>query len=257
MRSTTLNIVIPMAGEGSRFRKAGYENPKPFIDILGKPMIKWVMENLDVPGAHYILIARKEHIDAEGKLVALLEKEFPVTIITVDQLTQGTACTVLFARKNINNDVPLLIANSDQWVEFSLDNMLKDADNNNWDGSILTFTDKEMNPKWSFAKTNDKREVTEVKEKVAISDKATVGIYYFRKGSHFVDAAVDMIVHNERVNNEFYTCPVYNWAIKNGLRIGIYDVPASAMHGLGTPEDLELFLSWIHSQNQKINRPSQ
>jgi len=247
----SINIVIPMAGEGSRFKKAGFEKPKPFIDVMGKPMVKWVMENLNVPGAHYILISRKEHIAAESDLVASIEKEFSVTIITVDQLTEGTACTVLFSREYINNDTPLLIANSDQWVEFSLEDMLRDAKQNNWDGSILTFIDKEMNPKWSFAKTNEKSEVVEVKEKVAISDKATVGIYYFSKGRYFVDAAVDMIVHNERVNNEFYTCPVYNWALKNNLLIGIYDIPPAAMHGLGTPEDLKLFLTWFNLHSSK------
>jgi NDP-sugar pyrophosphorylase family protein len=241
-----------MAGEGSRFRKAGYAKPKPFIDVMGKPMIKWVMENLQVDGAHFILIAREEHIDAEFEMVATLKKEFAVTVIPVDQLTEGTACTVLFSRSYINNSTPLLIANSDQWVVFSLEAMLKDARANKWDGSILTFIDKEKNPKWSFAKTNEKNEVIEVREKVAISDKATVGIYYFNKGSDFVDAALDMIVHNERVNNEFYTCPVYNWAIKNDLRIGIFDVPPSAMHGLGTPEDLESFLSWVRSSSPKI-----
>jgi NDP-sugar pyrophosphorylase family protein len=248
----SINIVIPMAGEGSRFKKAGYEKPKPFIDVMGKPMVKWVMENLQVPSAHYILISRKEHIEAESDLVAAIEKEFPVTIITVDQLTEGTACTVLFSRKHINNDTPLLIANADQWVEFSLKALLEDAEQNKWDGSILTFIDKERNPKWSFAKTKENREVIEVKEKVAISDKATVGIYYFSKGRYFVDAAVDMIVHNERVNNEFYTCPVYNWAIRNNLRIGIYDIPPSAMHGLGTPEDLELFKSWLNVHSSRV-----
>jgi dTDP-glucose pyrophosphorylase len=252
MNSASLNIVIPMAGEGSRFKKAGYSKPKPFIDVMGKPMIKWVMENLEVAGAHFILIARKEHVNTEEALIETLKKEFPITIITVDQLTEGTACTVLFARNYINNNIPLLIANADQWVEFSLDDMLKDVHQNNWDGSILTFTDTEMNPKWSFAKTNNKKEVIEVKEKVAISDKATVGIYFFTKGCDFVDAAIDMIVHNERVNNEFYTCPVYNRAIKNGLLIGIYDIPASAMHGLGTPEDLTSFLSWMQSHLPKI-----
>ncbi|HEU4859389.1 MAG TPA: glycosyltransferase family 2 protein [Chitinophagaceae bacterium] len=253
MGSPLLNIVIPMAGEGSRFKKAGYTKPKPFIDVMGKPMIKWVMKNLEIPGAHFFLIARKEHVDAESELVIALKKEFPVTIIPIDQLTEGTACTVLFARKFINNDIPLLIANSDQWVEFSLSAMLDDAHQNKWDGSILTFKDKEMNPKWSFAKTNEAREVIEVKEKVAISDKATVGIYFFNKGSDFVNAAIDMIAHNERVNNEFYTCPVYNWAIRNDLLIGIYEVQASAMHGLGTPEDLKFFLSWLQSHSPKFN----
>jgi UDP-N-acetylglucosamine diphosphorylase / glucose-1-phosphate thymidylyltransferase / UDP-N-acetylgalactosamine diphosphorylase / glucosamine-1-phosphate N-acetyltransferase / galactosamine-1-phosphate N-acetyltransferase len=242
---STLNIVIPMAGEGSRFRKAGYTNPKPFIDVKGKPMIRWVIENLQVPGAHFILIARREHLEAEKELAAQLEREFPLKFVTVNQLTEGTACTVLFAREHINNDTPLLIANSDQWVDFSISDMLKDAAANKWDGSILTFTDHEKNPKWSFARVNDHNEVLEVKEKQPISDKATVGIYYFAKGKYFVDAAIDMIVHNDRVNNEFYTCPVYNWAIRNNNRFGIYDIPFTAMHGLGTPEDLHAFLQFV------------
>lgn len=234
-----------MAGEGSRFRKAGFEKPKPFIDVAGKPMIKWVIENLQVPGAYFTLIARQEHLEAEKDLVRQLEQEFPLRFISVNQLTEGTACTVLFARQYINNDTPLLIANSDQWVEFSLADMLADARNRKLEGSILTFTDKEKNPKWSFAKTDDNGLVTEVKEKVVISDKATVGIYYFTRGSDFVNAAIDMIVHNDRVNNEFYTCPVYNWMIRDQKKIGIFDVEFEDMHGLGTPEDLSLFLDYL------------
>jgi len=241
-----LNIVIPMAGEGSRFKSAGYEKPKPFIDVDGKPMIQWVIENLQVPDANYYLIARGEHLEKEKELVARLESEFPLTFISVNQLTEGTACTVLFARQYINNEHPLLIANSDQWVEFSLAEMIADARTRKLDGSILTFTDLEKNPKWSFAKTDaDTGLVTEVKEKVVISDYATVGIYYFSKGRYFVDAALDMIVHNERVNNEFYTCPVYNWMIRLDQKIGIYNIGFEDMHGLGTPSDLDLFLSHI------------
>lgn len=239
-----INIVIPMAGEGSRFAKAGFAKPKPFIDVLGKPMIEWVIENLKVPGANFILIARKSHLDAEKELVKALEKKHSIKFIAIDQLTEGTACTVLFARQLINNETPLLIANSDQYVEFDLSSMLSDAQSRKLDGSILTFIDEERNPKWSFARVNERNEVEEVKEKVAISDKATVGIYFFSRGKDFVNAAIDMIVHNERVNNEFYTCPVYNWGIRNGGRYGIYDVPSGSMHGLGTPEDLQIFLDW-------------
>jgi len=243
--SSRLNIVIPMAGEGSRFKKAGYKKPKPFIDVNGKPMIRWVIENLQVPGARFMLIARQEHLDAEREIAGSLQNDFPLQFIAVNQLTEGTACTVLFARAFINNDMPLVIANSDQWVDFRFSDMLNDAEKRKLDGSILTFTDPEKNPKWSFARINEAGEVAEVKEKVPISDKATVGIYYFSKGKNFVDAAIDMIVHNDRVNNEFYTCPVYNWSIKNGHRVGIYDIPFTSMHGLGTPEDLHLFLSYL------------
>ncbi|MBI1343045.1 MAG: NTP transferase domain-containing protein [Terrimonas sp.] len=246
-----MNIVIPMAGEGSRFKKAGYEKPKPFIDVKGKPMIEWVIENLQVPGARFILIAREEHLQAEQELVHALESRLPLQFIAVDRLTEGTACTVLFAREQINTDIPLLIANSDQWVEFRFSEMLNDAVKRNLDGSILTFTDIEKNPKWSFAKTDEKGRVTAVKEKEVISDFATVGIYYFSKGKDFVNAAIDMIIHNDRVNNEFYTCPVYNWMIRAGKNIGIYNIAFESMHGLGTPGDLDLFLGYL--QQKAVN----
>ncbi|MFM2230556.1 MAG: hypothetical protein RL607_1814 [Bacteroidota bacterium] len=237
-----INIVIPMAGQGSRFAQAGYEKPKPFIDVNGKPMIARVMENLYYPNANYILIGRKEHLEQERELVAELEKYYNATFIELDQLTEGTACTVLFARKYINNDYPLLIANSDQLVDHSIEAYINDCLEQNADGSILTFVDAERNPKWSFAKIDDNGNVIEVKEKKAISEYATVGIYFFTKGHYFVDGAIDMIANNDRVNNEFYTCPVYNYCIAEGQKIKIYNIDFEAMHGLGTPEDLTLYL---------------
>lgn len=237
-----INIVIPMAGEGSRFVAAGYEKPKPFIDVDGKPMIVRVMENLSYPDARYILIARKEHIEKEAALVNAIEKNYNARFIAIDKLTEGTACTVLFARKFINNDTPLLIANSDQLVDIDMADYINDCFERGLDGSILTFTDHELNPKWSFAKTDDDGLVTEVQEKKAISPYATVGIYLFDKGSDFVNSAIDMIINNDRVNNEFYTCPVYNYSIKNGSKIGIYNIDFFQMHGLGTPPDLENYL---------------
>jgi len=237
-----INIVIPMAGEGSRFVAAGYQKPKPFIDVDGKPMVVRVMENLGYPDAQYILIARKEHIEKEAVLVREIEKNYNARFIAIDKLTGGTACTVLFARNFINNETPLLIANSDQLVDIDMAGYIDDCFNRGLDGSILTFTDHELNPKWSFAKIDDHGLVTEVQEKKAISEFATVGIYLFSKGRDFVNAAVDMIVNNDRVNNEFYTCPVYNYAIKNDLKIGIYNIDFFQMHGLGTPADLEKYL---------------
>lgn len=240
-----MNIVIPMAGEGSRFKKAGYSKPKPFIDVDGKCMIERVMDNLNYPDAHYILIARPEHIEQEKALVEEIENQYNATFITVNQLTEGTACTVLFARSLINNDAPLLIANSDQIVDSEVRDFIDDCFERNLDGSILCFEDKELNPKWSFAKVDDQMLVTEVKEKEAISKYATVGIYLFSKGSTFVDSAVDMIVRNDRVNNEFYTCPVYNYSILSGKKIGIHLIESEQMHGTGTPADLDLYLSFL------------
>lgn len=235
-----MNIVIPMAGLGSRFAKAGFDKPKPFIDVLGKPMIVRVLENLKYKGARYILIARKEHLIKEKKLVDEIKNNFNVEFIPIDKLTEGTACTVLYARKYINNNTPLMIANSDQIVDINIADFINDSFKRGLDGSILTFIDKEENPKWSFAKLNNDL-VVEVKEKETISEFATVGIYFFNEGKIFVESAIDMIIENDRVNNEFYTCPVYNYAIKNGVKIGIYNIDFSKMHGIGTPEDLEIF----------------
>ncbi len=232
-----------MAGEGSRFVQAGYEKPKPFIDVNGKPMIVQVMENLKYADARFILIGRKAHLEKEAELVNEIEEKYNAHFIAIDKLTEGTACTVLFARELINNDAPLLVANSDQLVDIEVSAFIDDCFKRQLDGSILTFTDHELSPKWSFAKIDEAGIVTEVQEKKPISDYATVGIYLFTKGSDFVDAAIDMIINNDRVNNEFYTCPVYNYMIRLNKQVGIFNMDFAEMHGLGTPEDLKKYLA--------------
>ncbi len=234
-----------MAGQGSRFKDAGYIKPKPFIDVSGKSMIERVLDNLYYPNAKYLLIARPEHLDLEKDLVRKIELEYNARFITVNQLTEGTACTVLFAREFINNSEPLLIANSDQIVDINIQDFIEDCFKKQLQGSILCFQDNEMNPKWSFAKLNSNGIVVEVKEKEPISDLATVGIYLFIEGKIFVDAALDMIIRNDRVNNEFYTCPVYNYAIKKDSKIGVYTIDQKDMHGIGTPEDLNTYLNLL------------
>ena len=238
-----INIVIPMAGQGSRFAKAGYEKPKPFIDVDGKPMIVRVLENLAYPDARYILVARKEHMEKEKELIKEIEEKYNAIFIPIDKLTEGTACTVLYARKYINNDDPLLIANSDQIVDMNIGDFINDSSKRKLDGSILTFIDEFKDPKWSFAKIDGNNLVTEVKEKVVISKFATVGIYLYSRGKDFVDSTIDMIIENERVNGEFYTCPTYNYAIKENAKIGIYNIDYIQMHGIGTPDDLNKYLN--------------
>jgi dTDP-glucose pyrophosphorylase len=237
-----INIVIPMAGQGSRFVAAGFSKPKPFIDVHGKPMIERVMDNLNCEGANFILIARQEHLEREFLLVEKIKMNFNATFIGIDKLTEGTACTVLFAKKLIDNSYPLLIANSDQIVDLNIQEYIDDCLRDNADGSILTFYDRSRNPKWSFARINENNFVLEVKEKEPISDIATVGIYLFTKGSLFVDSAIEMIIKNDRVNNEFYTCPTYNYSIKSNKLIKIFNINFESMHGLGTPEDLEIYI---------------
>jgi len=237
-----INIVIPMAGAGSRFSQAGYEKPKPFIDVAGKPMIVRVLENLAYPDARYILIAREDHMQKEKELVTWIEKNYNVTFVSIASLTEGTACTVLFARNLIRNKNPVVIANSDQIIDINFEDFINDAINRKLDGSILTFVDEESNPKWSFAKLDTEGNVTEVQEKKPISNKATVGIYFFANGEEFIERVIEMIINNDRTNGEFYTCPTYNYLIRLGRKIGIYDIESSQMNGIGTPEDLERYI---------------
>lgn len=238
-----VTVVIPMAGQGSRFEQAGYALPKPFIDVGGKPMIARVIDNLRIPHAHYILIARREHIEQNSDIVLSLLKEYPVKIVEIDGLTEGAACTLLHARGFINNDHPLILANCDQLIDIDINAFVQDCASRNLDGSILTFTNADRDPKWSYAKTDDQGFVTEVREKVAISDYATVGIYLYARGRDFVNGAIDMIARNDRVKGEFYSCPVYNYVIGSGAKIGIYNMQYSQMHGIGTPEDLSAYLN--------------
>lgn len=236
-KNKKLNVVIPMAGNGSRFAEAGYSFPKPLIEVNGKPMIQTVVDNLNVE-ANYTFIVQKEHYDKYA-LKYLLEMIAPsCSIIMVDSVTQGAACTVLLAKNIINNDNPLLLANSDQFVEWNSHDFYYSCENSKLDGCMLTF--ESVHPKWSFAKLDEDGFVSEVAEKKPISNIATVGIYYWSKGSDFVKYAEKMIEKNIRVNNEFYVCPVFNEAINDSKKIRTYNI--QNMWGLGTPEDLKYFL---------------
>jgi dTDP-glucose pyrophosphorylase len=236
-KNDKLNVLIPMAGAGSRFEKAGYFFPKPLIEVNGKPMIQVVIENLNLD-ANFIYVVQKSHRE-KYNLDTLLNLLTPnCKIIEVDGLTEGAACTALLTKEHINNDNPLFFANSDQFVEWDSNEFMYKMQETNSDGGIVTFT--ATHPKWSFAKVNSDGLVTEVAEKNPISNTATVGYYYWKRGSDFVKYAEEMIEQNIRVNNEFYVCPVYNNAIKNGLIVRTFDVPK--MWGLGTPEDLNYYL---------------
>ena len=237
-RNKKMNVLIPMAGAGSRFASAGYTFPKPLIEVNGKPMIQVVVENLNVD-AHFIFLVQKEHYE-KYNLKQLLNLIAPgCDIIQVDGLTEGAACTTLLAKELIDNNEPLMMANSDQFVEWNSNEVLYAFTADNIDGGIVSF--KATHPKWSFAKVGDDGFVSEVAEKNPISDDATVGIYYWSKGSDYVKYAEQMIEKNIRTNGEFYVAPTFNEAIGDGKKIRIKQI--EKMWGIGTPSDLEYFLS--------------
>jgi HAD superfamily hydrolase (TIGR01509 family) len=232
-----MNVLIPMAGAGTRFQQAGYTFPKPLIDVNGKPMIQVVVDNLNID-ATFIYVVQKEH-RIKYNLDTLLSLITPgCKIVEVGELTEGAACTTLLAKEWIDNDHQLVMANSDQFIEWDSNEFLYKMIEQNLDGGILSFT--ATHPKWSFAKIDEFGYVTEVAEKNPISDIATVGVYYWSKGSDYVKYAEKMIEKNIRTNNEFYVCPVFNEAIADGKKIKTFNI--EKMWGLGTPEDLNYFL---------------
>ena len=236
-KNEKMNILIPMAGAGSRFQQAGYTFPKPLIEVNNKPMIQVVVENLNID-ANYIYVVQKSHRE-KYNLDTMLNLVTPgCKIVEVDILTEGAACTALLSKEYIDNESPLFFANSDQFVEWDSNEFMYKMQESDCDGGIVTF--KATHPKWSFAKIDDNGFVTEVAEKNPISDNATVGFYYWKHGSDFVKYAEKMIDRNIRVNNEFYVCPVYNQAIEDFKKIRIFE--SEKMWGLGTPEDLKFYL---------------
>lgn len=237
-----INIVVPMAGLGSRFSKAGYNLPKPLIPVFDRPMIEVVIDNLRPKSAHrFIFICQKVHLESFDLESVLLSAGPDSVIEPIEYVTEGAACTVLLAEQYINNDQPLIIANCDQYISMSIDTYLDGMKQGNYDGYIMTMTADD--PKWSFIRFNNENIVTEVVEKKIVSNEATVGIYNYRHGSDFVSAAHAMIAADDRTNNEFYVAPAYNYMIKEGKRIGFMNIGSDqeGMYGLGVPKDLECF----------------
>jgi len=228
-----------MAGAGSRFAKEDYTFPKPLIDVAGKPMIQTVVENLDFD-CEYIFLVRREHIESFDGLLNTLEviTNGRFKYVVVDELTEGAACTALLAEKYIDTDEDLLIANSDQYIEYLSQNFISLKNITNVDGIVFTFN--AVHPKWSFVRTNSRGYVIEVAEKKPISNIATCGIYWYRRGSDFVKYTKQMVDKNIRVNNEFYIAPVYNELINDNKTLIPFYV--HKMWGLGTPEDLTYYL---------------
>jgi NDP-sugar pyrophosphorylase family protein len=232
-----INVLVPMAGEGSRFKQAGIDIPKPFISVKGKPMINYALDNVKCADyiMNFILICRREHIENYPEHAEKLIERYDPEVLLVDKLTEGAACTTLIAKSFINKDDALFIINCDQFLEWDVKDFYQNA--LKVDGCIVTLETNRAD--FSYARTNECGWVVETAEKKPISPHGTVGYYFWRRGADYVVAAESMIAQNIRVNNEFYVCPTYNEGIRAGLRVSIYDV--KKMWCLGTPQDVENF----------------
>jgi dTDP-glucose pyrophosphorylase len=232
-------IIMPMAGNGKRFKQAGFKQIKPLINFFNKPMFQHVIDSLGIEGK-WIFIVQKKHRE-KYDLDTILKKSIPncEIIDTGGGVTEGAACSVLLAKKYIDLHAPLIVINSDNIIDWN-SKMYFDMLDKKYDGIIPCFTDN--NPKWSFVEINSESFVTRVEEKTPISNLATAGIYIWRQGSFFIKSAEQMISKNIRIKNEFYLCPVFNETIKLGGKVKICMV--NKMHSVGTPEDLEQYINY-------------
>ena len=228
-----INIVIPMAGRGKRFIEAGYTVPKPLLKIGDTEVIKHIINTMRCPNCQFIFILRQDHCDEFQLDKKLLEIEPNANIIKINEITEGAVCTVLLAKEFFNDDNPMIIKDCDQIINWNPQNFLEFVERNKADGAVVTIhTDR---PNYSFSRVNSEGRVIETAEKSVISNNGHTGIYYFAKGSDLIKYAERMIEKNIRVNNEFYTAPVYNQFIQDFKLILHY--PVAEMFQLGTPEE--------------------
>lgn len=223
-----------MAGLGKRFVDAGYKLPKPLIDVDGKEMIQVVLDSLNLEG-NYVFIVQKEQAEKYDFHNVLSKKGRNYTLLTTEGLTCGAACTTLIAEGKLDDSEPLLIVNSDQYIKWDSNRFISSIGEE--DGIILTFNSDE--DKFSYVREEGGK-VIEVAEKRVISNKATVGIYYWKSTKYYFDCVRKMMELDKKVNGEFYICPVYNEAIDENKIIKTYDV--EEMQCLGTPDDLKRFV---------------
>lgn len=234
-----LTIVVPIGGGAKRFQERGYTFPKPLVEILGKPMIEIVAQNLAPSEPHrFVFVARAEDLN-RWALREVLDLVCPgCRIVPLRKPTSGALCSVLLAMEEIPAEGELLVANGDQFLEMAMDEFLSVARASQADGAIITFPSR--HPKWSFAREEDGL-VVQVAEKRPISEWATAGIYWFRSAADFLRAAERSIMKNAGIDDQFYVCPVFNEMILEDKRVVTHRISREAMHSLGTPEDVEAF----------------
>lgn len=230
-----MNIVIPAAGNGQRFKEVGYPDPKPFIPLDGQPMLKRIWQNLKPEQPHtFYWILRAEHL-ATGKF----PKEVGGKIISLDEPTEGALQTVLRAKEWIDNEEPLLIANCDQLIAFNVDHFTRDIPDK--DGSLVTF--KSRREHHSYVQLNSMNNISKIAEKNVISSYAVAGVYYFRHGQDFVRSAEHVIEQQLKTKGEYYVSSAIDDMIELGYRLGTYDAPSLM---LGTPEEMQTFETVLH-----------
>jgi dTDP-glucose pyrophosphorylase len=241
MKNVTL--IIPAAGIGRRFKVAGFNSPKPLIQVKGTPMIMWVLHNFDLTDQDEVIIIQQSKHELDLQLNEHLKNvKAAIKFVNLDSVTSGPAKTVITAASHVNKENAVIVANSDQYVSRGLKEFVREIKNSKNSGLILTMAAN--GNKWSYVKRDKSNvKIIEVREKVEISREATVGIYGWSSPELMIDGFNEMFFKNDLTNGEFYVAPSYNYLISKGVVVLPFFIGehSEAVHGLGTPEDLSLF----------------
>ena len=228
VKNKKLKVLIPMAGNGKRFEKEGFDKPKPFIQVGDKKMIEMVMDNITPSEASEVILITRTHHKCKEELNLTSRN---LNIIELDTPTEGTLQTILKAEEFIQ-DCELILANCDQKIIFDVDSFISQCEQ--LDGGLITFTS--TNPHHSYVQVNKDELVTNIIEKEVISNVAVAGVYYFKNASTFIEASKEVIKSNIRQKGEFYVSSALKLMIDKGLKLSIYNAPSLM---LGTPEELK------------------
>lgn len=241
MMSDKMSMIITMAGEGSRFKKVGYQEPKYMIKAKNKTLFDWAMASLVGYNDHvekYVFVVRKE--DHARDFIREHCKKYNVEniqIVEIDQLTDGQATTCMLALPYCNPDDSIMIYNIDTYVEPG--ELKYEAISG--DGHIPCF--HADGDHWSFVKLDDHGHAVEVREKKRISDNCTLGAYYFSSARLYKKLYDEYYADNQHMEkNEKYIAPLYNFMIEKHMPVTISIVDWNKVHVLGTPKELEYFL---------------
>lgn len=248
-----LNVLILMAGPGGNFEREGYAFPKNLFELSGKPLIEHVLQGLDSLqrfDPRLICAVKKEENDRFYTASVIQLVRPGALVYTVNGDTAGAACTALLGVEHINSDDPLIIVNGDQLLDVDLAQVVEGFEQRGLDGGILVF--EGVHPRWSFVKCGPDGLVVEAAEKRPISNLATAGFYYFRKGCDFVAAAMDMIRKDAEVGGLFYVCPAFNELILRQKRIGVCLIDKSQYFPLTSPKEVKEYESALGMRKRSV-----
>lgn len=257
-----LQVIIPMAGQGSRFKDYGFNTNKYLlpINVELQTMIELAITslNINIPVKYYFII--NEEYNNYNDIFKILKKiNIIFEIYSVKSLTEGPACTVASIKDFLDLDEPIIISNSDQILEnWNFEEFYKTCIN--YDGCVLTYTPPyeliiNKPDKHSFIHINKNNIIDECKEKIILSDQALVGIHYFNKAQYFFDAYNYMIKKNMRAdNNEFYISLCYQSMIELNKNIGYHKIQKNEVFwNTGEPIDYFNYLYKKGNYNNKIS----